>query len=222
MPGESLQSGASATPRFSALLDMANSCRTTVLFPPRSAKWHRASTADSAALCPCINLAAACSSLASRATARTFLSPVIRLTRAATSLARFASLSASVTELTCGVRAMSKAAAEPILPEPITKSFISPPHELRCMRKNRSSAGHRLRRVHSRACCGKFETKRKFRSAKETRTKVRQELCARRYNVEDQASEDSHTIISLDVTFSAGLFPKRQSVEKGMSARRKI
>jgi hypothetical protein len=126
MPGESPQSGANATPRFSALFDNANSCRTTVLLPPRSAKWHRASTAaranprfrkygtaESAALCPCINLAAAFSWLASRATARTFLSAVIRFTRVATSRARLASLSSGVTELTWGVRTMSKAAAEP-------------------------------------------------------------------------------------------------------------
>ena len=42
MPGESPQSGASATPRLAAGLSMASSWRTTVLLPPRSAKWHPA------------------------------------------------------------------------------------------------------------------------------------------------------------------------------------
>ena len=82
---------------------------------PRSAKWQRASTAarasprfrkygtaESAASCPRISFAAAFSLLASSTTARTFLPPVMRLTRAATSRTRLESLSARVTESTCG------------------------------------------------------------------------------------------------------------------------
>ena len=45
MPGERPQSGAMATPHFSAFEASASSWRTTVLFPPRSAKWQRASMA---------------------------------------------------------------------------------------------------------------------------------------------------------------------------------
>src|SRR5579862_1040962 len=61
---------------------------------------------------------------ASSATARTFLLAVMWLTRAATSLARLRSLSARVTASTCDCRAISNAAAEPIMPEPMTRSFM--------------------------------------------------------------------------------------------------
>src|SRR5208283_1544882 len=52
---------------------------------------------------------------------------MILFTRAATSRARLRSLSASETDSTCDWRAISKAAAEPIMPEPMTKSFKCAP-----------------------------------------------------------------------------------------------
>jgi len=42
MPGERPQSGARPTFFFSAFFASASSWRTTVLLPPRSAKWHPA------------------------------------------------------------------------------------------------------------------------------------------------------------------------------------
>ena len=54
-----------------------------------------------------------------------FFDPSSLLRRAATSLARLWSESAMVTDFTSGLRAMSYAAAEPIMPEPITSSFIA-------------------------------------------------------------------------------------------------
>src|ERR1035441_9553227 len=74
--------------RHNSRSSFARSCRTTVLLPPRSAKWQRASTAaranprfrkygtaESAASSPRITFAAAFSLLASSTTARTFLLP---------------------------------------------------------------------------------------------------------------------------------------------------
>src|SRR5689334_3721995 len=68
-----------------------------------------------------MSLEAAFSSAASRVAARTLLSPTSLLTRLAASLTRPLSESARVTDSTSAERAMSKAAAEPILPAPITR-----------------------------------------------------------------------------------------------------
>src|SRR5208337_2292755 len=87
-------------------------------------------SADSAPPCPRIILAADFSLLASSVIARTFFSPVILFTRVATSRARFKSLSARETDSTCDCRAISNAAADPIMPEPITRSFTPAPRAL--------------------------------------------------------------------------------------------
>src|ERR1019366_7177157 len=74
-------------------------------------------------------------SAASSLTGVTLLLPVSLLARAAASVARRSSLSASVTAATLALRAMSNAAAQPIIPAPITRILIM----TFCRRRNMNS-----------------------------------------------------------------------------------
>ena len=148
-----------------------------------------------------ITFAAAFSLLASSSTARTFFPPVIRLTRAATSRARLASLSASVTESTCAFRAISNAAAEPIMPAPITSSFIR-----NSFRRIRFAAfeTHRPIRADARTALlsesFSFKGKQAVRTAQDAQrrsvTRVRKAPAVRTRSAEDPVEEGSPKRIS--------------------------